>query len=170
MKKNNSILLVFIFSLFLLWSRLIPHQANLSPTLALFLLSGWLGRNRWYALCLPFLAFLISDIYLGFYPGWVFNYICFILVMFFGFSMKKTLASFLVRGCGAAVLFFLVSNLGVWMTSGLYDLNGWGFFLCYKMAIPFFKTSLVSTTLFLTGFYLLGAVYGQSLKKIFVFR
>ena len=168
MKQNSSVLLIIVFSLLLLWSRWLPHEANLSPVLALFLVSGWLGQGRWYAL-LPLLALFISDISLGFYPGWAFNYICLVFVMAFGFSMKKTLVSFVTRGWGGVVLFFLVSNFGVWMTSGLYALNGEGFFLCYKMALPFFKVSLVSTTLFLAGFYLLGATYEQALKRRFVF-
>ncbi len=170
MKQNNSVLLVLVFSLFLLWSRWTSHEANLSPVLALFLMSGWVGQGRWYAFFLPLSAFFISDIHLGFYPGWAFNYISLALVILFGLSMKKSLVSFVIRGCGVAVLFFLVSNLGVWMTSGLYSLDGQGLFLCYEMGLPFFKTSLVSTNLFLAGFYFSGILYERAFKRDLVFH
>ena len=170
MKQNNSILLIVVFSLFLLWSRWIPHEANLSPVLALFLMSGWVGRDRRFALFLPLLALFVSDVYSGFYPGWVFNYICLVFVMLFGLSMKKNLTSFVVRGLGAAVFFFLVSNFGVWMTSGLYTFSGEGLFLCYKMALPFFRVSLISTTLFVVGFYFLGVIFERAFEGRLVFR
>ncbi len=163
MKKHSSILLIVIFSLFLLWSRWIPHGANLSPVLALFLISGWLvRRDRWYVLSLPLLAFYLSDLYLGFYPGWIFTYISLVFVMFFGFFMKKNLVSFLTLGWGVALFFFIISNFGVWVTSGLYPLNGEGLLLCYKMALPFFRASLTGTTLFLAGFYFLGKTCEQT--------
>ena len=154
-KGKDPILWIVILSLFLLWSRWIQHPANLSPVLAICLVSGWLGRGRWYALFFPLLAFFLSDFYLGFYPGWVFTYVPLAFVVWFGSSMKKTLVSFVGWGWGAAFFFFLVSNFGVWIQAGLYSPDWEGLLLCYQMALPFFRASLVGTTLFLTGFYLL---------------
>ena len=48
-----------------------------------------------------------------------------------------------------AVLFFLITNLGVW-ASGMYGLNITGLIQCYYLAIPFFGYTLLSTIIFST--------------------
>lgn len=53
---------------------------------------------------------------------------------------------------GAAVLcsaasFFVLSNLVVWLSSGMYPQTGAGLISCYVAALPFFGNDLASTTL-----------------------
>ena len=166
MKNKTSLLLIFFMSLFLLWSRLTPHWANFSPVLVLFLLSGrFCQKNRSPILFLPFLALFISDLFLGFYPGWLFNYLSYSFVLFLGFSMKSSLFSFLSRGFVSEGGFFVVSNFGVWLAGGIYPLTGQGLLDCYLMAIPFLKTSLLGTFFFLFCFYALSFVYERLLKR-----
>ena len=58
--------------------------------------------------------------------------------------------SIIFRVSGAfvgAVIFFLVSNFGVWLLGSYgYDLNG--FISCYILALPFFGYSVLSTLIF----------------------
>ena len=47
----------------------------------------------------------------------------------------------------SSVVFFVVSNFGVWVMGGYtYDFSG--FVACYVMAVPFFKNTLLSTVIF----------------------
>ena len=48
---------------------------------------------------------------------------------------------------GSALLFFILSNLGVWLT-GTYGYTLNGLVSCYILAIPFFYNTLLSTILF----------------------
>ena len=54
-------------------------------------------------------------------------------------------------GLASAVVFFLVSNFGVWATGGgtYYPHNAAGLIDCYVQAIPFFRNTLVSMAIFL---------------------
>ena len=164
MENKASLLLVFVMSLFLLWTRLTPHWANFSPVLVLFLLSGRLCQNQRSFLFLPFLGLFISDFFLGFYPGWLFNYLSYGFILFFGLSMKNSLFSFFSRGFTSEGVFFVVSNFGVWLSGGIYPPTGQGLLDCYLMAIPFLKTSLLGTVFFLAGFRTLSLVYERFLK------
>ena len=48
----------------------------------------------------------------------------------------------------SCIIFFLVSNFGVWTSSDLYTKNLEGLITCYTMAIPFLQSSLIGTIIF----------------------
>ena len=48
----------------------------------------------------------------------------------------------------SSIIFFIVSNFIVWIMPGGYPPTFAGFIQCYVMAIPFFGSTLVSTTLY----------------------
>ena len=50
----------------------------------------------------------------------------------------------------AAVLFFLVSNFGVWVGSTMYPPTGGGLLACYAAGLPFFNHSLLSNLFYCT--------------------
>ena len=54
---------------------------------------------------------------------------------------------------GAAVLFYIISNFGVWLSDPDYPLTWGGFLLCYEMAIPFFRGTLASDLLYSAAFF-----------------
>ena len=47
-----------------------------------------------------------------------------------------------------AVIFFIISNFGVWFTGILYQHSLEGLIQCYIMALPFFTNTLLSTIIF----------------------
>ena len=59
----------------------------------------------------------------------------------------------LLRGAGAALLgptsFFVVSNYGVWASSGIYPHTLAGLGVCYVAGLPFYRNDLASTSIFL---------------------
>ena len=48
----------------------------------------------------------------------------------------------------SAVLFFVVTNFGVWATSGMYPPTFAGLQACYVAALPFFQNSLAGDLFF----------------------
>jgi hypothetical protein len=59
----------------------------------------------------------------------------------------------------SSVLFFVVTNFGVWLSSGMYPLTPSGLAACYAAAIPFFQNTLAGdlfySALLFGGFALL---------------
>ena len=154
MKKYLPIALVFALSIMLYFSRILPHEANWSPVLALMLFSGFFAKKYWYALVLPVAALLISDWQLGLYPGWALNSISYVLVVLLGAGTAFRFRSLFGSGLIAACVFFLISNLAVWFYSGMYTHSFEGLVQCYRLALPFFRSTLLSTVGFVSVFYL----------------
>jgi hypothetical protein len=66
-------------------------------------------------------------------------------------------------GLGASTLFFLVSNFGVWVVSGMYSWTFAGLTSCYTLAIPFYRNTLAGDMLYSC---LLFGVYAWALTAI----
>jgi hypothetical protein len=124
--------------------RLVPHPPNFTPIGAMALFSGaYLGR-RWTALAAPIGALLLSDAILGFHSGMPYVYVSVALIVVIGWAIQARIAPLSVGLAAAAssVLFFLVTNFGVWLSSGMYPLAPSGLAACYVAAIPFFQNTL----------------------------
>jgi hypothetical protein len=114
------------------------------------LFSGVFFDKRTLGLLVPLSAMVISDLFLGFYTISIFVYLSFFLITLFGRWMKKIhIGSVLL----ASTLFFLISNLGVWLLA--YPLTVEGLITCFTLAIPFFGSAILGDV-----FYSLVLVYG----------
>lgn len=131
--------------------RFIPHVPNFAPIGAIALFGGAMLGWR-LAIWLPLAAMMISDIFLGFYQGIIFTWLGFLLVAGLGMLLKnKNFMKKVALGApAAAVIFYLVSNFGVWLTSGMYSMTLVGFIDCYVQAIPFFRATLIGDLFFST--------------------
>ncbi len=138
--------------------RLIPHFPNFAPIGAIALTAGTLLSKR-HALLLVLAVMLITDSIIGFYSGFVWTWLGLALIIPIGHGVKKLpfTSKTMVGALGASIVFFIVSNFGVWLTSGMYAPTVAGLINCYVMAIPFFGNTLVSDFLFSAA--LLGFAY-----------
>ena len=130
--------------------RLVPHPPNFTPIGAMALFSGaYLGR-RWLAFAAPLGALLISDLVLGFYPGVGFVYAATALAVVVGWVVAARRTPLAVGGAALAssVLFFIITNIGMWLFSGFYPLTADGLAACFVAAIPFFQNSLAGDLVF----------------------
>ncbi len=157
--------LLALISLFLIVSRVYPHAANFSPVLALCLMSGFLAQKKPSLLALPALALVVSDALLGFYPGMLFNYLAFGALFFVGTKTSFKFSGFAFSGLFGAVVFFLLSNFGVWYGSQMYTPDLSGLLTCYQMGLPFFRFTLMSTTAFMLIFFGLSSLASHQLRE-----
>lgn len=60
-------------------------------------------------------------------------------------------------GIGSSVFFYLYTNFGWWLMSGMYEHTLAGLLRCYYMAIPFFRNNLLGNLVFVpAGIYAAG--------------
>jgi len=159
--KKQSFPIVLI--LILASSRLIPHPHNFTPILAVGIFSGFYFRQFFLSLFIVIFSMFIGDIYFGFHNTMFFTYISLAAVTTIGiFTKKFGLKEILLAGVSSSVCFFLITNFGVWLVSGLYENNVEGLLQAYIMAIPFFHKTLASTLLYL---FVLKILFDFSVKK-----
>jgi hypothetical protein len=145
MKTRYGILSVMIIAAAAM--RLLPHPANFTPIAALALFAGARFDDKRWAFLMPLAAMALSDVLLGFNDQMPVTYGAFAVIVAMGFSLKGRTPALRVTwtSVGAAAFFFIVSNLGVWASGGLYPPTFQGLVACYVAAIPFFQNSLAGT-------------------------
>ena len=131
-------------------TRLIPHPPNFTPLIAMGLFGGAYIHNRSLAVLIPIGAMFLSDLFLGFHGTVYFVYGSFLLVTILGMVLIKkiTIINCTVAALSSSFLFFLITNLGVWLTSSYYPKNIQGILSCYTMALPFLGNTLAGTLLY----------------------
>jgi len=154
--------LLFLFMLLIVGLRVV---APLSPDFkfiagfsgigAVALFGGAYFKNKLNAFILPMLALFLSDLGLvftmgvdyGFYQGWYYTYIAFILMIVAGhFLIKKiTLGNIVLAAFAGVFIHWIVSDFGVWYGSSLYPQTAGGFWSCLVAAIPYEKNFLYAT-------------------------
>jgi len=133
--------------------RLLPHPPNMTPIAAMALFGGVYFATKRTAFLVPLAAMYLSDLALGFFIygfGWFhwlmpFVYASFALTVCLGFLIKHRLTPLRVGGAAltGSILFFIVTNFGVWLVGNFYPKTLAGLVSCYVAAIPFFRNTLV---------------------------
>ena len=159
---NRARLIALVLAIFAAAAmRLLPHPPNFSPIAAMALFSGAYLPKRALAFAAPFGALVLSDVLLGgVYPGMNFVYLSFGLTVLIGWAVarRKTPLTIVGAALASSVLFFVLTNFGMWLFSGFYPRTWEGLVACYVAAIPFFQNTvagdLVFTALLFGGFAL----------------
>ena len=142
--------------LILAFARLIPHPPNFTPIIAVAIVSGYFFKNINLSLLTLLIAMLISDLFIGFYENVIFVYASLLLItfVFHKISNKINFKNLFIYGFAGSLIFFVVSNFGVWALGGLgvndlaYEKSLAGLIECYILAIPFFGNTFLSTVIF----------------------
>lgn len=143
------------------FSRLIPHVPNVTAVTAMALLGGAYLSNRSLAVIVPVAALFLSDLVLGFHDTVPFVYGSLALISLlsaWGVGKNWTGSRLALVSLLSSLLFFTITNFGVWMVGGLYEKSAQGLATCYVMALPFLGTQMIGD-LFYTAL-LFGAVEG----------
>jgi len=144
MRKNLFICLGIFSSLAA--SRFIPHPPNFTSLIALsFYVPVLLGLRF-----LPFLiiSFAITDLFIGYHTGTHWTWGSVLVIGLVSQYFNKNLNFRLVGALFGASIFFLITNLGVWLSGGLYELTISGLITCFTLALPFFGYTAISTLIF----------------------
>ena len=160
MLKPRLIVLISVILLAAL-TRLLPHPPNFTSVAAVALFGGAYFSDKRLAFVVPLAALFISDLVIGFYSGMWATYLAFALIVCMGLWLQSRRNVYAITGgaVASAVLFFAVSNFGVWVSTDMYPHTAQGLIACYIAAIPFFANTLLGdlfyTALLFGGFALL---------------
>jgi hypothetical protein len=149
---KNLKLEIFPLSLILVlaFSRLIPHPPNFTPIIATAVMSGYLFKNIYISSIVLLLSMFLSDLVIGIYSNFFFVYFSLLLIMFMCTKIIKDLnfKKLFLLSVFSSLIFFLITNFGVWAFSNMYEKNLNGLLYCYLLAIPFFTNTIISTIAF----------------------
>ena len=140
----------------LVFSRLIPHPPNFTPIIAVAMVSGYFFKNIYLSIAVLLASMLLADIFIGFYNNIAFVYLALLLITFIFYKIREKInfKNLFFYGFGSSVIFFIISNLGVWVLGSPainnipYEKNIEGLIQCYYLAIPFFGNTFLSTLIF----------------------
>lgn len=151
--------------LFAAVSRLIPHPANFAPIGGMALFGAAYYNKKYWALIIPVLSMWLSDLivnnviygqyfdhFVWFYQGCYWTYSAFVLITLAGFFILKQIKvkNLIVAALSASLIFYLVSNFGVWFSTEMYPKNMAGLMACYVAGLAFFKNTLMGDLVYTT--------------------
>lgn len=133
------------------FGRLVPHAWNFTPLIATTLFAGvYLGPR--YALALPIVTMLLSDILIGFYSPQIMIsvYISFALVGLVGhfFAKNKKVNNIILSALASSALFFLITNGAVWLFGTMYNPGITGLIQSYIAGIPFYRNMMLGDVVY----------------------
>ena len=138
---RNFIVISFIS---IIVSRLLPHPPNFTSTIAVaFYLPALFGMQY---MIVALSAFIVSDLIIGTHALLIFTWGSLIITSL----LSKFFSKFPYRLVGiviSCIIFYIISNFGVWLLSDLYSKDSIGLINCYIMAIPFLQNSLIGSIL-----------------------
>lgn len=154
-------------------TRFIPHWPNFTAVGAVALFAGATVKRSYLAYLIPMFVLFISDLFMNnlvyqefsegftwFSSGFAFIYGAFLLTTIMGrYSIKGTPKPLPIAGTSiaSAVVFFLITNFGVWLSGPLYPKTIGGLISAYEAGIPFLL-NMSGANLFYSA-VLFGAAY-----------
>lgn len=171
-RQNNSLVLsAGLLIVAAAFTRLFPHYPNFTAIGAMAVFGGSVIKDKKLAFLLPLGALLLSDVCLqlftstkGFYgTSQFFVYAAFILITALATLMqKRSVAGIALAAVWSGAIFFIISNLGVWISSDFYPKTFAGLASCYWAAIPFYKNELF-------GNFILNSIMGNIFYSAILF-
>ncbi len=149
LKFNLIVLAIIVIGIL---SRFVMNIPNFTALGAIALFSGAYFSNKKIAFILPISILLISDLILGLHKTMIFVYVSFALIILIGFLLRdsKKPLNILFGSLAGSILFYLITNLGVWISGMGISPTLLG---VYTDGIPFFRTMLAGDLVFNAVFF-----------------
>lgn len=130
-------------------TRLLPHPPNFTPVGAVALFSGAVVPGP-AGFLIPLIALFLSDTILGFHDTMLYVYASFFIIFLLGRYLKRQPAFNILSGSSllSSVLFFTITNFGVWQATNLYPKTLSGLSQSYVMGLPFFGNTVAGDFLY----------------------
>ncbi len=138
-------------------TRLLPHPPNFTAVTAIALFAGARGTDLRTALAIPLLAMLLGDAGLAVLhygasafasAPWVYASVAGVALLGRALRRSRPYRVVLVGAPLGSLLFFAVTNFGVWWGGALYPRTTEGLGTCFLAALPFLRNQLAATLLF----------------------
>tara|TARA_Y100001970_G_C14185903_1_gene832578 strand:+ start:1019 stop:1534 length:516 start_codon:yes stop_codon:yes gene_type:complete len=143
LKNMNRNLIIILMILLAVITRLLPHPPNVAPITAIALFAAQKFQDKKLAFLLPILCMVLTDAVLGFHSIIPFVYLSIIGISCIGVFSKKINNITIFK---SSVVFFVVSNFGVWLLGYPNSLSG--FISCYTLALPFLLNTVLGDFFF----------------------
>jgi len=132
--------------------RLLQIIPNVSPIAAMALFAGAQLTDKKLAFVIPFAALLLSDLVLGMHSTMIFVYLAFAGTVLAGIFIAKrqNIFTIFLAALGTSLMFFLVTNAGVWIMYDTYPAGLTGLIETYGAGIPFYQNTLIGDLFFNT--------------------
>ncbi len=148
-------------------SRIVPHWPNFTAVGATCLLVGAKFKRKSLALLVPMIAVLLSDlllnntVYSQYYEGftilttgvaWIIGGFMMTAIagqLIIGRSSKPGSVRLVLAALVGSVVFFLLSNFGIWLGSPMFPQTAEGLATCYVAGLPFVLSSFAGNLVFL---------------------
>lgn len=170
-QNNTSVLSAALLIAAAAFTRLFPHYPNFTAIGAMAIFGGSVIKDKKLAFLLPLGALFLSDVCLqlltstkGFYGiSQFFVYTAFFLItVFAGFMRKRSVSNIALAAVWSGVIFFVLSNLGVWLSSDYYPKTLAGLGACYWASVPFYKNEFF-------GNFILNLIMGNAFYLTILF-
>lgn len=135
-------------------ARLLPHPPNVGPLAAIALFGGTYLSKR-VAIALPLLIVAISDLVIGWHGTVLYVWTAFALTGLIGWWLRRrpTAGRIVAGTLAGSVLFFVITNFGVWAHGTLYPRTAGGLWQCFVAALPFFRNTVLGDLLYTTALF-----------------
>lgn len=143
---------------------------NFEIITSISLVSGiFLGGK--YAVFVPLVTIFLSDVIIGNRAILLFTWSAFAIIGVMGAcpknkKCKKSLSYSVYLASVASLFFFLYTNLGWWLLSGMYEYSFNGLVKCYIAALPFFRNNLLGNLIFVPSFIKIMTIFESRYPEI----
>ena len=153
-------MLPYLFVVFAVAFRFMPHQFGFTPVIASLLFFGARGSRKqmWVPVVLLIASDLLLNKFVYAYPLAADQYVTwawYALIVWLGTTLQKNsgLLRILATALAGSVSFFVISNGAVWAVYNMYPKTMAGLVTCYEMGLPFFRRALEGDLLFTAAMF-----------------
>ena len=153
-------MLAYLFVVFAVLFRFLPHQYGFAPVVACLLFFGaHQSRKRmWIPVVLLIASDLLLNKFVYAYPLAADQYVTWVwygAIVLLGSTLQKNSSVLRILGTALAssVSFFLISNFAVWAVYNMYPKTVQGLMISYEVGLPFFRRALEGDLLFTAAMF-----------------
>lgn len=146
-------------------ARLLPHAPNFTPTGSIAFFGGSkLSKPLAYLIPLAILA--ASDLIIGWHTTMLYVYGSFLVTVALGQWLRGSTAKTFAGLALSSVIFFFITNFGVWLGSGMYPQNASGLAACYIAALPFLANDFAATLIYGGAFFAAASLIEKKINSV----